>query len=136
MLGRVLRRSLASAGASKKKVLFVGLEPSYVDFTKWPDLNEEKLTKGLQSAIDEIKAAGHDASPCWIDTGATAEATVIGELAKGYDAVLVGAGVRTDPEHFLLFEKLVNVVHEHTPDAKICLNSNPFDSLDAVIRVF
>lgn len=32
-----------------------------------------------------------------------------------FDCVLIGAGVRTLTVHFLLFEKLINVVHAHAP---------------------
>ena len=45
--------------------------------------------------------------------------------------VLVGAGVRTDIEEFTLFEKLINVVHQLAPSAKICFNTGPTDSVDA-----
>jgi hypothetical protein len=53
---------------------------------------------------------------------------------KTFDCVLIGAGVRLDPEHFLLFEKLINVVHEHAPTARICFNTNPGDTAAAVMR--
>ena len=51
-----------------------------------------------------------------------------------FSCVLVGAGVRTDTEEFLLFEKLINIVHEHAPGAKICFNTGPTDSVDAIRR--
>jgi hypothetical protein len=35
---------------------------------------------------------------------------------------------------FLVFEKLVNVVHVKSPDAKICFNTGPTDRVDAVQR--
>ena len=53
---------------------------------------------------------------------------------KTFDCVLIGAGVRLDPEHFLLFEKLINVVHEYAPKAKICFNTSPGDTAAAVMR--
>jgi hypothetical protein len=49
-----------------------------------------------------------------------------------FACILIGAGVRTDSEEFLLFEKLINIVHEHAPRAKICFNTGPTDSVDAV----
>nr|MDJ0817067.1 hypothetical protein [Desulfobacterales bacterium] len=53
---------------------------------------------------------------------------------KSYDCVLVGAGVRLDPDHFLVFERLVNAVHRHAPLASICFNTNPGDTAEAVQR--
>jgi hypothetical protein len=53
---------------------------------------------------------------------------------RSYDCVMIGAGVRTDPEQFFLFEKLINVVHRAAPGARICFNTGPADSADAVRR--
>ena len=47
---------------------------------------------------------------------------------------MIGAGVRTDADHFLLFEMVINLVHEHAPQAKICFNTQPLDSVEAVER--
>ena len=47
---------------------------------------------------------------------------------------MIGAGVRANPSNFILFEKLVNVVHEHAPQAKICFNQMPADIGQAVQR--
>jgi precorrin-6B methylase 2 len=53
---------------------------------------------------------------------------------KTFDCVLIGAGIRTIPPLFLLFEKLVNVVHEGAPQAKICFNTVPADTAVSVQR--
>jgi hypothetical protein len=55
-------------------------------------------------------------------------------LNRKYGCVLIGAGVRTDDEYVLLFETLLNVVHTHASKAKICFNTGPFDSVNAVQR--
>lgn len=54
--------------------------------------------------------------------------------AARFDAVLIGAGVRTSQEHFMLFEKLLNTVHQHAPGARLCFNTGPTDSVAAVQR--
>jgi len=46
---------------------------------------------------------------------------------------MFGAGVRKDDDYFRVFEKLVNVVHEPTPQARIAFNTGPTDS-DLVIQ--
>ncbi len=55
-------------------------------------------------------------------------------IQNQYDCVLVGAGVRTVPTHFLLFEKIINTIHAHAPGAKICFNTKPSDTAEAVNR--
>jgi hypothetical protein len=46
---------------------------------------------------------------------------------------MIGAGLRAPPQ-LLLFEKLLNLIHERAPRAKICFNTNPADSAEAVQR--
>jgi hypothetical protein len=48
--------------------------------------------------------------------------------------VIIGAGVRANPKYFLLFEKLLNVVHELAPKARIGFNTKPTDTVEAVRR--
>ena len=52
----------------------------------------------------------------------------------GLTAEKLEAGLRTDTDEFLLFERLVNFIHTNTPQAKICFNTGPADSVDAVKR--
>jgi hypothetical protein len=72
---------------------------------------------------------------CLIDFGETAEAVVQRRLGQSqFDCILIGAGVRANPNNFLLFEKLINVVHKHAPQARICFNTLPSDTAAAVQR--
>jgi hypothetical protein len=126
---------LSVKSQAMKKILMVGLLPHVVDFSTIPGLDEEKLTAGLQASEKELCDLGFDAKWCLTDRGETAEAVVRAELvAKEYDVVLIGAGVRTIPQHFALFEKLVNLVHEHAKTAKICFNTTPSDTKASVLR--
>lgn len=113
----------------------IGLLPSVVDFSSFPDLTEEKLARGLRAQEESLRAIGFDASWCLVDRGETAEAVTRAALdEKPCDVVLIGAGVRAAPAHFALFEKLLNIVHEHAPKAKICFNTRPDDTREAVLR--
>ena len=117
------------------KVVLIGLRSSVVDYDKWPELSPEKLEAAFEQILNELTAAGHQANWCLTDTGATAEAQDTKTLlAERPDVVVVGAGVRTDPDHFLLFEMVINLIHAHAPQAKIAFNSSPFDTVDAVRR--
>lgn len=118
-----------------KKVLLIGLDPAVVDYERWKNLSPEKLEAVLRKDEASLKELGYDAEICFIDHGETAETTVRGYLdGDGFDCVLIGAGVRMDTEEFLLFEKLINVVHQLAPSARICFNTGPADSVDAVQR--
>ena len=116
-------------------VLLIGLDPAVVHYEKWPGLTAEKLEAVLRRDEATLKESGYDASICFIDHGDTAEDTIRARLAEGqFSCVLIGAGVRTDPDEFLLFEKAVNLVHELAPSARICFNTGPTDSVDAIKR--
>lgn len=118
-----------------KKILLLGLLPSVVDLSQIPGLTEEKLASGLAAQEKSLRDLGFDARWCLLDLGETAEAVVRATLAaSAYDVILIGAGVRTIPAYFTLFERLINVVHEHAPRAKICFNTRPDDTRESVLR--
>lgn len=118
-----------------KTVLLVGLATAAVDFEKWPELSPEKLEKAFREVLEQLRGQGYQ--PHWCLTGAGPEA--VAQLREGLqrhdpDVVLIGAGVRTDPDHFLLFERLINEIHERAPRARIAFNTRPQDSAEAVER--
>jgi hypothetical protein len=52
-----------------------------------------------------------------------------------FHCIMIGAGLRIVPPYFLLFEKLINVIHQHaSASTKLCFNTNPADTADAVQR--
>jgi hypothetical protein len=81
-----------------------------------------------------VRNAGYDVDSCLVDTGATAQAALERSLAaKRFDVVMIGAGLR-DPVHLLLFERLVNTIRRRAPVARLCFNTQPGDTLEAVRR--
>ncbi len=119
----------------KTTVLLVGWNPDVVDYSKWPGLTAEKLRAGFDSDKEKFQTLGYDVELGLIDKAETAALEFRKLLtAKPRDCVLIGAGVRTIPEYLQLFEILVNTFHECAPKAKLCFNSGPFDSVDAVRR--
>ncbi len=123
-----------------KRVLLIGLLPSAVDFSSlassaFPDLTPEKLFLSFQAQEKSLHDLGFELTHCLVDAGETAEAVTLAALqARTYDVVVIGAGVRTLPAHFMLFEKLLNLVHEHAPKARICFNTRPEDTQAAILR--
>ena len=118
-----------------KKVVLIGWNPRVVDYSKWPGLTPEKLSAALEADRNRLNDLGYEASLLFIDDADTAYDDVRKALGEAnYDCVLIGAGVRTVDEHFIVFERLVNAAHESAPGAKICFNTNPSDTAEAVQR--
>jgi hypothetical protein len=119
-----------------KKVLMLGLDPKLVDYAHLPvKLDEATLRTALAADEKRLGDLGYDAKWLLLDRGATAEMVVSAALKeKTFDCVLIGAGIRTVPPLFLLFEKLVNLLHEGAPHAKICFNTVPDDTAVSVQR--
>ena len=122
----------------EKSVLVVGLDPTLIDFSKPgypPGMDATKVFAGIKSSEDELTGLGYSVQTCLTDFGETAGAVVENDLKqKPWDCVMIGAGERANPSNFLLFEKLINVVHEHAPQAKICFNELPADIGETVKR--
>ncbi len=125
---------------STPSVLIIGLRPELIDFSSpdfahFPGLTSAKVQAGLDADQARLNALGYDAQLCLTDFGETAAAVVQERLqSQPFACVLIGAGVRTVPSNFLLFEKLLNIVHEFAPQAKICFNTKPDDTAVAVQR--
>jgi len=122
-----------------KSVLIIGFDPKFLDFSS-PELaplnlTAEKIQAGTAAELERLRRLGYEPEGCFVDLGETAEAAVASRLrAREYGCVIIGAGVRANPKYFLLFEKLLNVVHELAPRARIGFNTNPTDTVEAVRR--
>ena len=136
---QTLPSTMEVAMTDEKSILLIGLDPTLIDFSV-PDfaatgMDAPKILAGLKSTEQELTRLGYSVQTCLVDFGETAEAVVQKQLKlKPFDCILIGAGIRAIPSNFILFEKLINVVHEHAPHAKLCFNTNPSDSVEAVQR--
>jgi hypothetical protein len=118
-----------------KKILMVGWHPSAVNYAKYPGLTAEKLEASLRADETRLRDLGYDATLAFIRTADTAAPDLEAMLeGTAFDVVLIGAGVRKDDDHYLVFERLINVVHEHAPKARIAFNTGPTDSAAAIQR--
>lgn len=117
-----------------KRVLALGLDPTFADFTQFPDLTPELIRAFIDAQLERLRGLGYDVEPCLVDRGKTAEVVTAQALAAGrFDCIVIGAALR-EPAHLLLFEKLLNLIHARAPDAKICFNTTPADTAEAVKR--
>ncbi len=123
---------------AKKKVLLLGIDPKFIDVnlatsTGW-DANRVKAV--AQEENNKLMDMGYEPQICFIDVGETAESVVSDRLSReNFDCIMIGAGLRLVPQHTVLFEKIINAVHQKAPpSSKICFNTNPGDSAEAVLR--
>lgn len=115
-------------------VLALGLDPGFADYSQLPELTPQAVRSFIDAQLEQVREAGYEVESCLVDTGATADATLERCLgSKRFDCVMIGAGLR-DAAHLLLFERLLNMVHRKAPGAKLCFNTRPGDTLDAVRR--
>jgi hypothetical protein len=120
---------------AKKSVLAIGIEPAFADLSDVPQLTPELIRGYIDAQIEQLRALGFDAVTCLIDLGDTAEQVTTTALkSRHFDCVVIGAGLRQPAPQLLLFEKIVNLVHTLAPAARICFNTNPADTVQAVQR--
>ena len=121
---------------AKKSVLLIGLDPQLVDYSRFPGLDADRVAAGIQAGLERTLAAGFDAE--WCLTGhawPAAERQIRTHLAaKSFAAVMIGAGVRMAPADTPLLERIINLVHAELPSAKICFNTAPDTTAEAVLR--
>ena len=123
---------------AKKKVLFLGIDPKLIDAnlattTGWDANRVKAIAQGANKRLTEL---GYEIQTCFVDLGETAERVVSDTLSREkLDCIMVGAGIRILPQHTVLFEKIINVIHQKAPpSSKICFNTDPSDTVDAVLR--
>ncbi|MDX2069465.1 MAG: hypothetical protein SFV55_13645 [Haliscomenobacter sp.] len=119
-----------------KKVLLVGIDPKLINFDNLPEnIDSELIRAEAIQANKRLTELGYEIYNCFTDLGETAASTIV-EILKinNFDCIMIGAGIRTINEHLFLFEKIINVIHSNAPKSKICFNTRPLDSVEAVQR--
>ena len=119
-------------------ILIIGEDPELVDFSAPgvpPNMNARKVMEGLNGSRDRLKGLGYKARILLTRGAATVDAQVSEALReRRYDVIVIGAGLRTLPPMIERFERLINVLHEKAPQAKLAFNSQPADSDAAALR--
>jgi hypothetical protein len=120
---------------AKKKVLSIGIDPKLIRHPRGWDAN--KVQTALEDANKRLTELGYEVQGCLVDLGETAESVVSDMLSREkFDCIMIGAGIRILPERTILFEKLINTIHQKAPppSSKICFNTNPGDTVEAILR--
>ena len=117
------------------RVLAIGLDPHHADLSGFPGLTPELVKGFIDAQLERLNSSGFSVVSCLIDLGETAESVAAEALkSQRFDCVVIGAGLRVPPPQLLLFEKVINLVHTLAPGARICFNTTPADTLEAVRR--
>lgn len=117
----------------KRRVLALGLDPVAVDLGD-ARFTPEKVRAYIDAEMARIAALGVEVVTCLVHPGQSPANAVLEALHTGaFDVVMLGAGLNS-PGQQLLFEQVLNLVHAHAPQARLCFNSRPGDSAEAVQR--
>ena len=91
-----------------------------------------------QDANKRLMELGYEVQSCLVDLGETTAESVVSDILsrEKFDCIMIGAGIRALPQHTLMFEKIINTIHQKAPPSstKICFNTNPNDTVEAVLR--
>jgi hypothetical protein len=123
----------------KKKVLLIGIDPKLIDSSMFTNTgwDANRVRAAGQDANKRLMELGYEVQSCLVDLGETAENIVSDILSKEkFDCIMIGFGIRGLPQHTVLFEKIINTIHQNAPPSstKICFNTNPSDTVEAVLR--
>jgi len=119
-------------------VLIIGEDPELVDFSAPgvpPNMSAKTVMEGVGAATDRLTGLGHEVGVLLTKDAETVDALVSDGLKeRPYDVIVIGAGLRTLPPMLEQFERLINVLREKAPQAKVAFNSRPEDSDKAALR--
>jgi hypothetical protein len=123
----------------KKKVVLIGIDPKLIDSSMFTNTgwDTNRVRAAAQDANKRLMELGYEAQSCLVDLGETAESVLSDILSKEkFDCIMIGFGIRGLPQHTILFEKIINTIHQNAPPSstKICFNTNPSDTVEAVLR--
>lgn len=112
------------------RVLVIGLDPARIE--GWdPEPVQAAIARG-HARFGELGVA---ADMCLVVPDDNPEEAVVAALAANdYACVVVGGGIRKHEPYLELFEKVVNLVRQHAPNAAIAFNSTLDDIADAALR--
>jgi hypothetical protein len=119
------------------RVLSIGIHPRSVDYSALPGgVDEAALSDRIARGNAALREAGFDVVLCQVDTSQDAAEKLIRDALDGasFGLAMIGGGIRMVPEHTELFERIVNVLLEASPGIRLCFNTAPDNTVDALRR--
>lgn len=119
----------------RPRVLKVGLDASQVDYSQLSGVTEHGVREGGLAADRDLEAVGLNVTTCALFKW-DVEASLLRAAVRraNFDCVMIGAGLRSVPEHVVLFEKVLEVLRQECSSVPVCFNLGPEDTLAAVRR--
>jgi hypothetical protein len=124
-----------------KTVALLGIDPFQIDFSNpgyshFAHIGAEGIKSLLEKDKTKLISLGFDTELIFTAIDALAARPNVKKAleSRSWDCILIGNGIRSIPSNFLLFEMLINMIVEFAPHAKVCFNTKPDDSVDAVLR--
>lgn len=121
-----------------KNVLIIGMNPKTIDFSNPelpPTVTLEGIENGTKITLNKLEELGYKPELFLLDTGTSDVSNLSAHLQSNqYQGILIGNGIRGIKSNFLLFEKVINVVHQYGQNAKIIFNTNPIDNIESIQR--
>lgn len=112
------------------RVLVIGLDPARI-----PGWDPAPVQAAIARGHARFGDRGIEADLCLVvPDEKPGEAIVEALIREDYACVVIGGGIRGHEPLLELFERVVNLVREHAPDAAIAFNSSPEDTVDAALR--
>lgn len=131
------RKNAAGAEPIRGRVLFVGIAPQAFEPGELPDgMTPEILAARIEAGQSALEEAGIDAEHCMVGKDPDQAEAMLRETfgRETFPLAMIGAGIRALLEHTLLFERTVNVLIELNPSIRLCFNTSPEDTINAVRR--
>jgi hypothetical protein len=112
------------------RVLVVGLDPA-----KLQGWDPEPLQAAIARGRARFDDHGIEADWCLVALDDDPLGAIVEALTRrDYACVVIGGGIRRPEPLLEFFEKVVNLVRQHAPDAAIAFNGSPEDCADAALR--
>ncbi|MBD2705420.1 hypothetical protein IC229_32720 [Spirosoma sp. BT702] len=121
-----------------KIILIIGMNTHTIDYTN-PELPKgitaEMIEQGTKATVNKLSSIGFQAELFLIDAGTVAPGNLEQLVRRvNYDGIVVGNGIRGVASNFILFEQIINIIHENAPKSKIIFNTLPNNTDEAVKR--
>ncbi|MEU5685827.1 hypothetical protein DEJ48_01255 [Streptomyces venezuelae] len=112
------------------RVLVVGYDPKAL-----PGTDAEAVIAALDAESARFRERGIDAGVALVTFDAATEEALVASLSeRAWDVVVIGGGIRKTEQLVPLFERIVNLVRRHAPQADLAFNSGVGDSVEAAER--
>lgn len=120
------------------RLLLIGIDPDKMDFSAPgvpAGLTAQMVHTAIAAGSARMTEKGLAFDMLLIAPDESNDDAVVRQLSQApYDVVVIGGGLRKPDGTVRLFERVINAVRRHAPQAKIAFNTNPVDSLEAALR--